>query len=392
MDGHAFLPPSGAGVWVYCPAAPSVWPQYAQITRPRTRLGDAAHWVIEQCLTPWTKPDTKCAVAPAYYKGQTAPNGVVIDDEIVEGAAVMTSEVLALCQRHGALRGLLVEQPLTMPRVHPTVNWGRPDVVIIVWAIKLVIIIDYKHGNRYVPAAGNWQLTNYAEGVAEHLRLNGYSDQDWRVEFKIVQPFAYRAEGPVSTWSGTFADLRAPINSLTDAAHRATTDPTLCAGAWCRDCPASGDCAAADRAAGMLLDFLQVPLHVSKKDSRDLATFREQILEARDLLKGIESAVEDEITHRLKSGQVVESLALETTRGRNDWTADPDVVEAVCQQFKVSAKKVALRTPVQVSSDVPAALRDAFAATIQTMTERPVRSVKIVNADDTTAARAFKRK
>ena len=85
MSGnHAFLPPSGAAIWVKCAAAPSMWQRYPE---PEDSLeameGTAAHWAFEELFA-----------GRAIDIGLVAPNGIVLTDEMCDGAQLFYDTVM----------------------------------------------------------------------------------------------------------------------------------------------------------------------------------------------------------------------------------------------------------------------------------------------------------
>src|SRR3569832_347868 len=113
---HAFLPPSGAGAWVECAAWPSMNSKYPRPDDDATLEGNAAHWVFVELF-----------FARVVSVGQVAPNGVVLTEEIIEGAECYGEAVDARLNELGLNRSsLIIDRTLRVPRVHPVHNYGAP--------------------------------------------------------------------------------------------------------------------------------------------------------------------------------------------------------------------------------------------------------------------------
>ena len=388
MSSHAFLAPSAAAIWVNCALYPTVAPHYPDLETEDSRVGSAAHWVIAEVLATWVNPERDAAHA-SQYLGATSPEGVVIDSGIVQGAEVFIQEALAICQKHGALRSMLIEFLVRMPNVHPSQNWGTLDLAIPVYTEKVLYVMDYKHGRREVKARENWQLTDYAEGVGELLRSQGITEQDWRVVFVIVQPNCYTSGGAVNYWETSFNDLRGATNLLTHAATLATSNPVAKAGKWCRDCPAARDCGAATAAVYDVIEHCQRPPDVFKMTPGAMAVYYWQLKDAMQMLKGVTAGIEDAIDHAIKSGQPVPGIKLETANGREVWDAPRQQVLAICEAFGVDADLPTLKTPKQVRDAAPAKVKDALTQSLNGLTTVNRNGLKLIDARDSNAARVF---
>lgn len=396
MSAHAPLAPSFAPVWAFCSGAPSAAAQFPNAETEDSRNGTAAHWVFsETCLNirdervgPWQCHE---------FVGQTAPNGVVIDGDMAEGAQVMVDDVMGVAEHYGLVRHLLIEQKVNMPSVHATLNYGTLDAALIVPGQDgrpyKIYIWDYKHGRRIKRAEGNYQLIDYLEGVASGLGVTGVEDPHIAVSMRIVQPYAYRPGGPVDEWVGVLADLRGHVNVLTNQAEQAFTRPTLTAGPHCRDCPANGSCSAARKNGYLLDEITRQPYAMDDMTPAELATERNILKGAIEAAKGRLETIEDTLTNHLKSGRSEGTgLKLEVSHGRTKYVCDPEVAIALAAQFGADIRKPAALTPKQSIARVDKARRPFFEQAIQQFVETPTTGMKIINAADSKTAAAFKRK
>lgn len=385
---HAILAPSSAPVWGFCSgsiiaaqAAPS--PETEQ-----TRIGTAGHWVGSECLDAW-RGVKGGSITPSDYIGKVAPNGVVIDPTMAEGADEYVTDVVGTLSESQYGRGtLLVEKRVDMPAVHPE-NWGTLDAAARL--NRRIYLWDYKAGHAKVDAFENLQLINYLEGLRNFYKITGRDDQHIEVVARVVQPFAYDPKGPVSEWRFKLCDIRGYVNRLHMKAHEAMMAPTLTSGSHCRYCPARGRCPALRKAAYNLIDIVDAPLAFDAMAGGDLATERAILLRGKSMLKARLEAIEDDLTHRVKSGDASTGLALESVAGRLNWTVGPEQAIASVGLLGLDISKPDCDTPTQARAKVPAAMRPHFDAAIKAVSKRKS-SLKLINAGDTMAARVFAKK
>jgi hypothetical protein len=390
---HAPLPPSFAPVWGHCSAAILASMQAPNNETEETRTGEATHWVLAEVLRNFQGKQEGPLTCAAYI-GQVAPNGVVIDDEMAEGAQVAVSDVLEIAQKHGALQSMLIEHRVHMPAVHPQ-NWGTLDCAIVLRKDDQVVAIylwDYKNGHRENRAKHNLQLIEYAEGLREELGINGHQEQHVYMIFRIVQPFSYSANGPVDEWECMLSDIRGHVNGLEAKAHEAFSNPQMTTGKHCRDCPGKRPCSARRRADYNLIDLANEPYEMDVMSGADLATERLILSNGLAAAKARLDAIEENLIHRIGEGETGTGLALESKYGHLAFTVPPEQAAALATQFGFDISKFAVKTPTQAIQAAPKEVRVMFEQVLKTMTKRPAGKLKLINADDSRTARAFKRK
>ena len=390
---HAPLPASFTPVWGHCSAAIMAALQCPRPETEESRTGEAAHWVFAEVLLNFQGKQEGPLICSAYI-GKTAPNGVVIDDTMAEGAQVMVSDVLDIAQKHGAVQSMLIEHRVAMPEVHPQ-NWGTLDTAIILRRgeqISAIILWDYKNGHRERRAKGDFQLTDYAEGLCDEYGIAGVQEQQIDLIFRIVQPFCYRATGPVDEWVGKLSDIRGDLNTLQAKAHEAFNNPQMSTGLHCRDCPGVGPCSARRKADYNLIDLVNTPYEMDTMSGEDMATERQIISDGLAAAKERLKAIEDNLTHRIGEGESGTGLALEATYGNLAWTVPPEQAAALATQFGLNISKNAVKTPTQAMQMASKKMKSAFTMAVKAVTKRPSGKLKLINADDSRTARAFKRK
>lgn len=385
-SNHATLAPSSAPQWGNCSGS-----LRAQILAPKreepeaSRTGTAAHWV-------WAEVLNGNAYSCYDLIGSTAPNGVIIDESMAEGADIMCQDVNECGTRLNSLDALLVEHRVNMPQIHPE-NWGTLDAALYVPDRRVLFIWDYKHGHRQVKAKDNLQLINYAAGVVNKYQINGAQDQNITVVFKIVQPYCYHKEGPVEEWRITLSDLRGAWNQLREKAYEALSEnPKLSTGPWCRDCKAVGICPAVRQRCYNFIDLVNEPYALDDMQGLDLATEYQLLNDGLPVIKARIDAIDDSLKHLIQSGDKSTGLGLENTKGRLSWTIPNDQVRALGVQFGIDVNKDEVLTPTQAKNKTPKEMRPFLEAVLKEVTHRPPGKSKLVNADDSLGARAFKRK
>lgn len=393
MSDHAPLAPSFAPVWGNCSGAPMACAPIPNVDSDASRAGTAGHWVFAEVAVN-IRDNRDAPRSCAGLVGAVCPeNGVVIDEEMAEGAQVMVDEVFAVAEAYGLVHALLIEHRVHMPAIHPVHNWGRLDAALVVsdhHGPRKIYAWDYKGGHVEKRAAGNLQLIDYLNGVA--FQAGVQDDQHVAYSLRIVQPFAYNNRGPVDTDDGMLSDLRGFVNKLARNADLAFTNPTLTAGQHCADCPANGVCSAAKKYGYLLADLTERPYDMDRMTPAELATERAILTRAMSAAKERLKTIEDMLTEGLKNGASGTGLTLEAGYGRTKWADGVAVPIAIAQQFGFDIRKEEALTPKQAIQAAPAKVRAYFEQTIKQHTKTPMSGMKLIDAADSKTARAFKRK
>lgn len=332
MSAHAFLPPSGAAAWVEC----SVWPhmnaRYPEAeTSIKSAEGTAAHWVLQVLQQS----------GRAVPEGTLAPNGVAVTGEMIDGAQLAVDHIKV---PPGAQ--VWVENRFSGTRVHPTLNWGTPDLAWLLWP-KLQIY-DYKFGHELVEAFENWQGINYAALIMDTLGIDGRTDQQLEVSITVIQPRAHHKDGAVRTWNvGPASNLRAYVNQLAGAAAKVTGEqPVAKVGSHCLYCPGRHACRTLEVVAQNSCDvaYGMAPVELSAHEAGLQLRFLERAAKA---LEARITGLKEQATSLAKGGQRVPFYTMESGPPRKVWTADHATVEAVGQAMGIPLTKPALITPLQ---------------------------------------------
>ena len=369
MSAHAIIAPSSLARTRQCPGSvvmEQAFPDTEQT--PEAADGEASHWAAAELLAGRTVAE-----------GQRAPNGVLLTQEMLEGADLYHDDVLRALQPFGrSPADGAIESPVAIPRVHSEC-WGTPDFRAWVPGPRPRLMLwDYKFGHRVVEVLENEQLAAYVAGCLSATRL---LDTDADVEVRIVQPRAPHREGPVRRWAFRGEEIRALVNSMSNAAHEALGDnPRTRVGPECRDCRARHACPALQRAAmdacdvaGQAQPFALGPGPLGV----ELRTLRRH----QALLAARITGLEEQVEAAIRAGLQVPHWRVEFGTGRRRWTRPAAEVIAMGQMLGVDlAKPAEAITPVQaVKAGLPASMLDPY-------TETP-RGAATVVPDDGSKAR-----
>jgi hypothetical protein len=271
--------------------------------------GNAAHWIAATVLNDMCQFGQARAIKP----GMSAPNGVLITEEMMEAVEVFTDTVIdefgtdCFPITAQSLTRLQVEQRLEITNVHPQ-NWGTPDVF---WAVvnpgkaAYVDLWDYKHGHRFVDAFENLQLVDYVAGILNDPAVAGIDPANIKLTLGIVQPRNFHPLGPVRRWTLTAAELAPYVERLRIAAHAAMgNDPKTVVGDWCRDCSGRRGCVALQRAADAAMDLAESAAAQDLPPAA-LGTELRMIHRAQKLLDARATGLEEHAASLLKSGTAV---------------------------------------------------------------------------------------
>lgn len=374
---HAFLPPSGAAAWVVCAQWPHMNRRHPEPDSAESLEGTAAHWAFGEML-----------FGRVVAEGQVTPNGVVLTEEMIEGAELYVETVDARLALHGLDRSaLMVERRVAIPRVHPH-NDGTPDTWFYARAAGVVEVLDFKFGHKFVDAFENWQLIDYACGILDQIgvALDGVQDVNTRVVMTVVQPRSYVAAGPVRSWSTLASNLRGHFNRLATAAQfvfepdeRRKATPSD----ECEYCPGRHACGALQQSAYLAADKAGASTPVDLTPAAAALELR-MLQRAQKRLAARVSGLEATVEAQLKRGLPVPFFALEATAGREAWNKPLDEILALGSLFRVNIAKPGVLTPKQaIKAGVPEAVVLPYVA-------RPGAGTKLVASTGDQAAKVFR--
>lgn len=370
---HSVLPPSGAAAWVVCAGWVLMNQMYPESDKYKTDSaeGTASHWAGFEML--YGRP---VAV------GQVAPNDVVLNAEMIEGAELYVAAIDEALAKYGLTRAdLHVEERIDIPGIH-IANWGTPDCWFYVTAQAVLVVFDYKFGHGFVEVFENWQLIDYTAGILDKLGVDGLRDQATRVEMCVVQPRSYHRDGPVRTWSVVASSLRGYFNQLIAAADKAIRGDGPCVpNPECVHCKGRHACEALQRDAyrSAQISTASLPVELSPNAiGLELHFLRA----AAKRLDGRITGLEEQAKGLISRGQVVAFHALEPTQGREVWNKPIDEIIELGKLFGVELAKRDAITPNQ-------AVKAGLSAEVVTMYTERKRGVQLVPDNGQQARKVF---
>lgn len=336
-NGHQKLAPSSASRWAgQCPGSVPLEAQYPQLAQdPDAAEGDAAHWVVAVLLHGNQAPPV----------GAIAPNGVVVDDEMLEAAEMMADDVLT--RAAGAV--LHIEEFVGCPSVHPD-NGGTPDVWWVSAATGgwILHVYDFKYGHRFVDAWENWQCLDYASGILDtHLR--GYDRNKITLEINVVQPRNYHPSGPIRRWTIECGDTQFGTyeKQLFERAHAAlANDPWVLVGPACRDCRGRHACQALQIAADGVADQAR-ELTVAELPPAALGAHLRMLERAEAILDARLTGLREQAEILIRAGQRVPFYTVKQAVGRLKWSKPIEEVAILGDALGLRLTKPAVITPTQ---------------------------------------------
>lgn len=333
MSGqHSPDAPSSMARRVQCPGSHQLEQLFPEPDdTPEAMEGTAAHWVVAELAAGRTVTD-----------GQIAPNGVVIDDEMIEGAQMMVDALTD----GGPLHLWTIEQPVAIPRVSPRC-WGTPDARRWIIPRRRLRVADFKYGHGFVEVFENLQLIAYACGALSEAGIDGLEEQAVLVELVIVQPRNYHRDGPVRMWSVNAADLRAHVNAMV-AACELSLQPNapLRLGPECEFCPGRHACPTLTAAALDACDQVGTSTPLGLTAQQAAAELR-RLNRTAELLHARITGLEQQVTSALRGGVPVPHFHLEQGAGRETWKIAAEQVKVIGQMYGLQLIKEKPVTPKQ---------------------------------------------
>lgn len=352
-----------------------------------TREGNAAHWVGERILNSY-KPDMPIIINLDLI-GQPAPNGVIVTEEMWDGAHLYANHILMVCMSTGLLDQLHIEERVSMPEIHEHC-WGTPDCWAFDAKTLTLYIFDFKYGHSSVVAFMNWQLICYIQGILNQVipTLPPKTAHNIKVVATIVQPRCYDGQGALRTWEEYAIKMNPHVEQLRVAAHAAMEIINRCTtGSHCKNCNGRPHCPALRESAARVIDQSCDTIPSPMTDI-GLAYELEKLTDAEDRLTARRAALEVDAEFRIRQGTQMPGLSLEQKYGRDKWNMDDAMVISTGQMMGVElTAPAAVLTPSQAKALLKK--NDVDPAVIDGLYSKPPTSMKLVVDDGSKAKQIF---
>lgn len=357
-----------------------------------TAEGTAAHWVASEILSSWVAGpgDVEGGILLASdLVGATAPNGIVISDEMVSHVMLYVQDILSAAQASGTLSNTFVERYVHIHSVHPE-NEGTLDSAVFMddRGTKTFRLWDLKYGWGIVEPFANWQLIDYCIGLLAEWESRGVGLPE-TIEFCICQPRPYHPLGPIRVWRTTPAELFPYYQQLYGSAHEATGDNPRCvAGPHCHStrCRARHSCTALNSATMQALDFVD-DATPSALEGAALSNQLKTLRAYESMFKARISGIEERALAQIKSGAAVPGFGAAQGKGRTRWKDDKKQAAAdMCALMGVDIKK-----PLELITPKQAEGKGIDSSVITTYIETPNTGLSLVEVDTESANQIFKK-
>jgi len=381
---HSVIPPSSAAIWGApngCTGWPAMDAQYPEEESEATREGEASHWLGETLIQMGVAMHITPSIRDGLI-GETAPNGVIVSDEMFEAAWEYANDVVREVKAHPGSRWG-VEQRVQAPRIHAE-SFGTTDAYLYDAADHRLIVWDYKYGFKIVEAFENWQGINYVAGLFELLSIDGLADRRLRVDIRIVQPRAFHKDGAIRSWKVLGSDLRGYINTLNNNAHRALgPEAATQSGGHCIYCNARHACSAALDAGLGMFEAVNKPIP-AELSAEQLGTQLSIVKRAHKQLEYLEAGYEEQLKSLIRGGTNVPGWSVEQGVGKRQWSKPTEEIIKLGDLMGVDLKE-----PVKPISPAQAEKKGVDAAVVAAYVVRRQTGLKVVPDNNNKAREVF---
>lgn len=378
------LSASSSERWLHCPPSAMLASQYPRTTSPYAEAGTLAHSIAElKARKHFIEPMgarsfsarlRKLKAREHYDPGMDAATDLYLD----------TLKELAM--GYDSPPFVTLEQRVDFADAVPG-GYGTADCIMI--GGDTLTVVDYKNGAGVaVEAENNPQLMLYAWGAYKTYRPI-YGDDLRNVALVIVQPNAGGVKRAALSVDALVEWLAGTVQPSAELAAEGKGD--FAPGAWCRFCPAKGECRA--RAEAMLAMLAMEP---EAEKPPALLTQEElgSVLARAQHLEAWAKDIKDLAFSRAMSGQAVPGFKLVLGRKSREWAGGADAAFAELQARSVPEALLYERKPVSVPGLEKAMGKAEFAAVSDGLVAVKPGKPTLVPADDkrpeyTPAAAAF---
>lgn len=379
---------SNANTWVNCTGQVQLSLQYPAIESgdgvSEARLeGRAFHEVSQNILESFKKPSGKL-VNRFETVGTLSKDGIVITDEIYDGALEYSTDVFKVCNSTGMLRYIQIEEHVDLSGVFPSM-YGYVDCWLYDEQNHKLYVWDAKFGHRSVDAFENWQLITYVVGILESL---GIDDDNLTISLRVAQPRSYKNTGCIDEWLCTLSELRVYIETVKSAAIEAYSDSATCkTGKQCLTCSARYACGELQQVSYTSMDYLQNVEGVSLT-GHHLALELRLLKRAQDAIKSRLSGLEEQALSELASGGTLPGFATRQGFGRRRWRKDTPVEEVIMMGDLMN---VNVRKPDNLDTPAQVLKKGIDESVIDMYSETPMTGLKLVEDDGSKARNVFRK-
>lgn len=361
---HSRFGASSAERWVNCPGSVRL-----SVGKPNrgsfaAAEGSVAHTFGERLLKgEASKSDILAEVGTIVkYDGFDVP----VTDEMIEGAILYHDTVMKdKAVFYTDVAELRVEERLHLVSVDEDA-FGTSDAIVV--SPKKLIVYDFKYGKgKVVEVENNKQMMFYGIGAMDKIGRWDFEE----VELVVVQPRGQHKDGVIRRWTTIPMRLDSFAQELKAAiAEARKEDSRVCAGDWCRWCPANPCPALAQKAAeACQADFSVIPEHPAARLPRVEDMPVEVMLNAlawEETVSQMFDSIKGRLMGMLEAGESVPGMKLVASRSNRVWKDE----EQVKRELGALLPKEELYTTPKLLG--PAAIEKKVGKkTIEKLTEKP---------------------
>lgn len=317
---HSIVPPSGAPFFVAC----ALWilgkEDYEDKETELSRQGEAAHFVIESVVNSWLVQGASIITSLSQLP-ERAPNGVYLDQYMMDGAQMFTNYVLKLCNELGCLRSVRVEETINIPSIHPKC-FGTPDLWFYDANTKTLYVIDYKYG--FVLVLSYYQHTCYAEGIIKLYNLDVET-----IVLTTVQPRSPTPRGLIRSKTLNRKSFDDDVNMIRGKVLESfSPDRSGTAGNHCFNCVMRSDCEVFNASTMNALTVVG-QTNFEQPDGEQLGIRIKELRQAQAIIDSMLKNDEEVAIDRIKKGQVIKYFGLDSGKSTRKITPQfqDDVIE-----------------------------------------------------------------
>jgi Protein of unknown function (DUF2800) len=323
MTDHARLAPSASHRWLNCTESVNTAARYSDQQSVEAAEGTAAHWVLEQCLAQGGNPKDFVG-RTIVVRENHLERKFVVDKDMASDVAIGVDYMRDVVKQSGWSG---VETRVDLSFLDPEM-FGTCDIWHVSQDLTLTLP-DFKYGHGDVSPIENTQEMLYACGIVNMIyRGILMSNMPEQIRLVVIQPRSVVPGPRIKEWFVPKGYVEPFIARVQDAITEIHRFPTFRMGAWCKHCPALGECP--PTAAELTLVGSQLPVLQSADMTIADAT---RVLERKDLLESIVKKAESVMLKALMNGHKDKRFPLVTGTKHRQWRDDDLAKQRLADEF-----------------------------------------------------------
>lgn len=374
-----------ANLWANCTGSVAMSEKFPAIESgdgvSEARLeGRAFHEVAQSLLD-----NAQFINLPVLAVDSMSKDGIVITDEIYDGAVEYTNDVLSYCDDNKlSYENIHIEEFIDTDHLSDD-TYGYIDAWVFNPKSKTLVLWEGKFGHRYVDAFENWQMVCYVSGIIEAMLIDNINVTGLKIDMRVAQPRCFTGGDTIRSWLCSNDELKAHVTTVITAAFQARNGGTCKVGNWCHHCPGRYGCSTLQGVNFQGMDY-QSSAEGRSLHGSDLALELRLLNRFEIALKARKSGLEAQAIAEHQNGQGVPGFMIEQGYGRKRWKKDTNKAEVIAMGDMLG---VDLRKPVELDTPSQALKKGVDESVIIEYSETPRTKVKLVEFNDSKARQVF---